>query len=86
MSGRTIGEWMTFVGALGGIAGGIVMFVASGKKDRAEMRDGFDIALSGQPMTDGLEQAVAMSHLGLGMLITGIVLVVAGLVVVALRS
>jgi hypothetical protein len=79
--------WMIIVSVIVGIVGAIIMAVAAKRKDFAEGVNGFTIALSNGRFNDSaaINAAVSLGHLGLGVLIAGGALALAGLVVVAAR-
>jgi hypothetical protein len=83
--GLNMGHWMTIVGVVTGIVGAIIMGVASSKLKEAKNVEGFTIAMGGLPGSPAIDAAVTWGHSGLGVLIFGALLAVAGLVVVALR-
>jgi hypothetical protein len=85
--------WMVIAGVAAGIAGAIIMWVASNRKESAESvgeptgihtsGPGFDSQSYSQ--SSALDVAVALGHFGLGVLIFGAALVLVGLTVVAVR-
>lgn len=77
---------MIAVGVAVGIVGLIVMNVAAGRKEHAEGVYGFSKALAGKyASTSAIDAAVSMGHLGLGILIAGGAIALAGVMVVAIR-
>lgn len=77
--------WLMLSGVVIAVVGAIVMGVASGRKDSAELSSAFGKAM-GNPFPDPrLADAVSLGHFGLGVLIFGLALVLVGIAAQAVR-
>jgi hypothetical protein len=77
--------WMIIAGVVIGIAGAIIMAVASNKKESAERVEGFTVASGGLPGSPAIDAATTWGYIGLGVLIFGAALLLVGLAVAAVR-
>jgi hypothetical protein len=86
-SGSHMPVWMIIVGVIAGVLGVVIMMVASGHKKEAKVANDYAVALSGGQFNESsaIDTAVTFGHVGLGVLIAGGALALAGLVVIAAR-
>lgn len=79
--GTAMAQWMLLLGIAAAAVGGIVLAVANGHKASARRV----LEFSGGATSSDLESAITWGYVGLGVLILGALVAVAGLTVVALR-
>jgi len=85
-SGSSMRQWMIIAGVVTAIIGVITMVMAYNRKEHAEDANEFAVALGGYASGSDMQSAITLGHIGLGLLIAGGLLGLAGLVVVALRK
>jgi drug/metabolite transporter (DMT)-like permease len=78
--------WLMLAGAALAVVGAIVMSVASGRQDKAQLGSDFSRAYGGLADPHGaLASAVTLGHIGLGIMIFGGALILVGLAAQAMR-
>ena len=83
-SGSSMCQWLIVGGVVTAIIGVIAMVVAYNRKEHAEDANELAVALGGYASYSDMQSAITLGHIGLGLLIAGGLLALAGLVVVAL--
>ena len=79
-------EWLIGVGMVTAVAGLLMMWRASVRKDREQDVSDLTVAMGGYDLNShAVQAAVTLGHWGLGILIVGGVLALGGLLVVAAR-